>query len=217
MSLYNFILEVAMSKDFLIPYVDYGRIFRVIYSAIKGIDATPHQRCYLFAFYSENILRKHYHIDAVVKAGLAGFKLSDDNISVMVFGSVEGKKIVIDEDNGFHAWIEANGWIIDFYSPLFFYPEGPRKMFQKKLIERKESLDDLKNMGDFFISEYVELSAKLLENMKKFPAMIDLIDVTNKWYCRPPRTLKKFVNVGNELGKDVFKISLDAPFLDGYY
>ena len=63
----------------------------------------------LFSFFGAQILKNHYDLNALPKAGVAAYQLG------------EGSKRVIDDAEEFHCWVEVDGWLIDFMAPSFSY------------------------------------------------------------------------------------------------
>lgn len=184
-----------MSKHFLLPLQDYQRIYQVAYSVLDttGIS-TPHRACLFFAGVGALILRKHYKLPATISAGLMAMMLDPTTSTVMFYGRRQEDKFVADGD-AFHAWVECNGWLIDFMAPIMgrsLNEDGhrvvvPNLMLQKRLADAKSSPYHLDERGDYFISHDCALTEELISNQPI--AFEDLAGVCLAWFKKPPKPL----------------------------
>lgn len=72
----------------IIPFADYCRIFRVIYSVLDG-RAHTHRACIFFAVAGAIFLRQHYKVKALPVAGAAAYLVDDKTSLVATFGKIE--------------------------------------------------------------------------------------------------------------------------------
>jgi len=141
--------------------------------------------------------------------GIATFMLDEKNEHVLAFAEKENGQLFSSE-NGFHAWIVVNDWVIDFTAPLF-----PRmlktkcetaicepKMFQKPLSQVCSTASDLKSNGDFFIYENIPFANEMMYHFAQLPFNTDIAEICCKWYRRPPRKMLKAITIGNGAGEE---------------
>jgi hypothetical protein len=131
----------------VIPFPDYERIFRVIFTVLDERAHTTHA-CVFFALIGAMILERKYKIKAIPMAGAAAFLFDahSDPKNLWLFGWFENQ-VLVSANDAFHCWIEADGVVIDFIAPLFvetFRAAGspsivPRRMFQKPQSEMANS------------------------------------------------------------------------------
>jgi hypothetical protein len=65
--------------------------------------------------------------------------------------------ILVDNETAFHAWVECDGWLIDFMAPITgvaLRQDGvnwpvPGRMLQKYLADRKNCLGEIQHVGSF--------------------------------------------------------------------
>jgi hypothetical protein len=180
-----------------IPAEDYQRIFNLIASVIRSEGADPLTSCLYFACIGAVILRDHYGAHPRIRAGIAGYRIGDDEKNVVMFADPTQRPLTCSED-GFHAWIEVDGWVIDFMSPLFgeLLARGggpisaPAKMFQKRTSQAALSVGELRAPGDFFLEENPNGFA-ILDRFTDLPVNDDLAELASRSYTRPPAAIQR--------------------------
>ena len=205
----------------LLPLVDYQRIYQVMYSVLEASEiAVTHRACLFFASVGAFILRDRYGLPATISAGCMGLMLDEQRADVVVYGRRDGSTFVADE-SGFHAWVECNGWLIDFMAPIMgvsLSEEGrtvpvPRRMLQKPLADAKPSLEAIQHEGEFFVRHDKGLAESLLDGQ---PIQFqDLMNVCRTWYVRPPKPLKPML-MGDSHGA-AKKLVARAPSIEGVW
>lgn len=186
-----------MASKPLLPIADYQRIYLVLYSVLQASEiAITHRACFFFASVGAVILREAYGWPATISAGCMALMIDKARADVVVYGrQEESGEFVVDQD-GFHAWVECRGWLIDFMSPILgdaLQEDGrttavPRRMLQKRLSDAKASLGAIQHVGDFFVRHDKGLAESLVDSQ---PIQFhDLMHVCRSWYVRPPKPLK---------------------------
>lgn len=209
-------------KKLVIPFVDYKRIFRTIYSIL--LHENPGQMnhsCVPFSIIGAFILHEHYKINAKVSMGIASYLLDEEKMNVLAFAEKEESHLTCSQ-NGFHSWIEANESIIDFTAPLFpkiikiidQKASCKSKMFQKPLKNMRVSVSDLKKTGDFFVGKDIVLSDQMVDKFLSRPLHTDLIEICCKWYKRPPRRMLESIGISNSSG-NIKKVTLKPFYIQG--
>ena len=169
----------------IIDSTEYERIYKIINSMVLNEGLSPDVSAILFSFFGAQILKKHYDLNALPKAGIAAYQLGDG----------EGSKVVADETQSFHCWVEVDGWLIDFMAPCFstLTPVNENglkiqpRMMQKPLSNMSDSVSELKKAGDFYLEANNAVLAKKYTVIKNTPLFGDLADVCSHWYNKPPK------------------------------
>lgn len=181
---------------------DYERIYKIINTIILNENSDPTVACTFFSFYGAKILREHYKMDAQPVAGMCFYHMGGDNI--LSFGKFENGDFASDID-AFHCWIIVDGWLIDFMAPAFTDINAGKKSFKSKMMQKKlsdmsPSIDSLSEEGDF----YFESNLKVLEDRKSYLssslAYSDLADICSKWFKKPPKKIRKSIQIGDGNG-----------------
>lgn len=209
----------AMPKKPPLALTDYQRIYQVIYSVLTAADGRAHRACSFFTVVGMALLREHYKLQATISAGVAVYKIDPDN--VLCFGRREGQKLVAGAD-GYHAWIEVDGFAIDFMAPLFTdvaleegLPRVPRRMFQKPLAAMK-ALDELDRPGDFKLQHDNQTASDVVDDFSARAGHFDLMKVCQTWFEKPPRQLRPMAMGDSQRGSPV-TLTLRAPAIEGVW
>lgn len=208
-----------MSRRPLLPLPDYQRIYQVIYSVLEASEsARTHRACIFFASAGALILRDHYGLEATLSVGSMALMVDEKKANVVVYGRKQNDGWVYDS-NGFHAWVECNGWLIDFMAPIMgqaLAEDGvafnvPRKMLQKPLADGKDDLRAIQHEGDFFFHSDSSVAHAVLDSQG---AMFeDLVGVCRMWFRKPPKGLSPIALAGNETSSK--PLVLRAPMIVG--
>ena len=89
----------------------------------------------------------------------------------------------------------------------------PRKMFQRPLEQVADSLDDLREPGDFALSPNPELTQELLMKFTSSPASTDLANVCLTWFTKYPKPLPP-LSMMNDLG-EIYPLKPKGPNITG--
>ena len=171
----------------IINPTEYERIYKIINSMVLSEGVSPDVAGILFSFFGAQILKNHYDLNALPKAGVAAYQLGDD----------DGAKIVVDEAALFHCWVEVDGWLIDFMAPSFSTfktttQSGLKvgsKMMQKPVSSMSESINELTQAGDFYLAPQNAVLMDKYSEIKSTPVFGDLADVCSHWYNKPPQAI----------------------------
>ncbi len=204
----------------LLPFTDYQRIYQVIYSVLEAsASARTHRACLFFATAGMLILRKHYKLEATFSAGSMALMVDEETASVVVYGRLENDEWVYDA-NGFHAWVECEGWLIDFMAPIMgnaLKEDGhaariPRNMLQMQLEKAKPSPSAIQHVGEFFCHHDSAIAETILDSQPA--AFFDLLKVCEAWYQRPPKKVPQFAMGASDFGRPI-PLQLRAPAIEG--
>lgn len=143
--------------------------------------------------------------------------VNEQRANVVLYGRVESGALVNDE-KAFHAWVECDGWLIDFMAPIMgvaFREDGinwsiPRRMLQKNLIDGRISLGEIRHEGDLFASHDRALTVPLIDGQGV--QFLDLMNTCMTWYRKAPKPIKA-VSLADSHGPTK-KLTLRAPSID---
>lgn len=174
---------MALAKTPPIKLADFEQISRAILGMLLSEKANIAASCLFFGLIGESILKRHYKLDARAVVGEAFYRVNDE--AVLAFAQP-----------GFHCWIEADGWLIDFSSLVFpemlqpfGLPACRRLMFQKPLSESALALVELKAKGGFYCLADSALTQAHRAAFHGRAAYDDLLNIVTDWYRKPPKTL----------------------------
>ncbi|GAB2490576.1 DUF2026 domain-containing protein [Comamonas humi] len=206
----------------LLPFADYQRIYQTIYSVLKSSGIARHRACLTFATAGMLVLRNHYGLNAKLSAGSMALMADEESALILFYGRQEHGEWICNTE-GFHAWVECDGWLIDFMAPIMgqaFNEDGhsfevPRRMLQKPLAERKPYIQAIQHEGEFFCLHDTAVADSLLDRQtQKF---FDILDVCQQWYRRPPSNMPAMARrFGSPFGPKQ-EVVLDAPSIDGVW
>lgn len=192
----------------LIPLLDYLRIHGVIRSVLDSVDAHTAHACMFFSVAGAAILREFYKKEAMQVAGAAFYLVNEQQRNVISFATVE-EGHVQSSDTAFHAWVQCDGYVIDFMAPIFLETCAaaghpfivPRRMFQKKWVDMAPNHEHLYREGDFHLVPNPTLTIDLRQSFLKKPAGADLVNVCLHWYRRPPKVILPELQMQNDQGE----------------
>jgi len=211
-----------MPKRKLLPLADYERIYQVVYSVLEASGiAQTHRACSLFASVGARILREHYGLKATVSMGSMALMVDEAKANVVVYGRLDGDEWVYDS-KGFHAWVECEGWLIDFMAPIMgiaFKEDGATfnvssKMLQKPLDERQPHLHAIQRQGEFFCVCDPAVASEVLNSQG--PLYQDLVGICMAWFRKPPKPLPSMLLGGTHIDAPR-PLVLKAPAIIGVW
>lgn len=195
---------------------DYQRIYQFIYSVLKTSgSAITHRSCVFFAATGAVILQTHYNLPATIGVGCMALRVDEQRPNVVIYGHNENGYFVSDE-KAFHAWVECDGWLIDFMTPIMcvaLQQAGtdwvvPSRMLQKNLKDSKSSLSEIRHAGEFFVGHNAALAELVIDNQSA--RFFQLMNTCVDSYRKLPEPLKKTASA------DVHSL-LCAPSIEGIW
>jgi hypothetical protein len=206
----------------IIPFVDYSRIFRVMYSVLDG-RAHTHRSCIFFAVAGAILLRQHYKVKALPVAGAAAYMVDAKASLVATFGKIEDDMLVATPE-AFHCWVQCEEFAIDFMAPVFrenlqaagISHSTPRKMFQLPLASMANTAEELTQDGAFSLFPNQERTQAMIQNFESTGSSGDLANVCTHWYRRPPKRIAETIDMADDLGK-VTRLKLHGPEVAGVW
>lgn len=199
----------------VIPLQDYLRIFRVINAVATSLGNDSNSICLFFSVTGAAILKEFYRKEARVLVGSAFYLLDDASSLVLAITKFDddqlSKSIVESDRDGFHAWLECEGQIIDFQAPVF--PEAlartgnpiriPRKMFQKRRDRMGSGPSLLDQVGDFYVEPNLALTNLLVAGILEHQLSLDLMHVCMTWFVKPPKAIPRQFSMQGDTGNVV--------------
>lgn len=211
-----------MPRRPLLPLPDYQRIYQVIYSVLEASGiAKTHRACLFFASAGALILREHYRLKATLSVGSMALMVHEPTSTVLIYGREQDGEWVYDED-GFHAWVECDGWLVDFMAPIMgvaFKEDGasvpvPGRMLQKPLAESKPHPNAIQHEGEFFYESSPSVAGTVLDSQGV--EFGDLVNVCLTWYRKPPKSLPAVALGGTDVTNPK-PLVLKAPAITGVW
>jgi len=194
----------------VIPLLDYLRIFRVMNAVVSSLGSDSNKTCLFFCVTGAAILKRFYRKEARVLVGSAFYLLDDATSSVLAITKFEdgqlAKGIIESDRDGFHAWLECEGQIIDFQAPVFLEAltrtgnpvRIPRKMFQKPRDQMSSGPDRQERVGDFYLVPNLPLTNLLVPGILEHQLSLDLMHICMTWYVKPPKPIpRRFAMMGD--------------------
>ena len=205
-----------------ISLTNYVRIHSIITAILNNEDARIDKACLYYASFGAFILSEKLGIDARMVTGVAAYHLGD-NGNILTFGERDGD-LVKASKTGFHAWVVADGWLIDFMAPIFgtaeFMPDKntsfEAKMLQKPISDMKDDISSISTQGDFFLLPDGPLTMEHYSFMHSKPMIGDLAEICCKWFVKAPGNIPPSIGIGNKQG-DVNFISYEPVKLNGVW
>lgn len=208
-----------MSSKLPLPLADYQRIYQVIYTVLQASEvAITHRACLFFTVAGTLLLREHYSLPATITVGGAALMVNEEHAQVVVYG--RGRDgFFVGESDAFHAWVQCDGWMIDFMAPIIgeaIREDGhnwtvPSRMLQKRVDEGKLAVGDIQHAGEFCLSPDPKLAEELIDRLSL--GSTELLKVCQAWFRRPPKSLKNLA-MGDSQGSPK-NLVLRAPSIVG--
>lgn len=204
----------------MIPIADYQRITQAIKTVLDSEDAATAHSCQFFALMGAAILFTHYQIAARPMFGAAFLLLDDVSRDILSYGKLDGDNAGSNSDH-YHAWVDAGEYVIDFMAPLYgdamrtrgYTKDVPRWMLQRPKSTLADHHYNLQRKGDCHFLEDQALSQYMVQYFLKEPMYRDLIEITTRWYRKPPEPMAPF-QTRSSSGK-VRRASLDQLYVTG--
>ncbi len=188
----------------LIKLKDYERIFQIVSAVIKSEGGDSAHACIHYSLFGAKILVDHFGVEAQVRCGLAIYHLGEDH-QVLCFGEETVAGLTSTHD-GFHCWIEADGWLIDFMAPMFGVLKKTKftarsRMFQKPVFDMAEHVTDITKAGDFFFANNPKLSNSVLKPIIEHLGNQDLATLCSQWFKKTPKKIQISATTVDQNGK----------------
>ena len=172
----------------------YERIFQTIHGIVKAECRDHTKSCTYFGILGAYLLDQHHGLkSARPLLGVAGYNLRTSTNAVALYGrQIDGR--IVASDEGFHCWIEVEGWTIDFSAPLLGQAAAPNAlgspvpplMFMKPSQDAVIEINDLEAPGAYLHRHDNMLTFELLRDFMSRPINSRLAEVCRKWYVAPP-------------------------------
>jgi hypothetical protein len=201
---------------------DYSRIYSLITSVLNETGFEDRENCVYYSMIGAILLHHHYKLDCAVCSGVATYMLKAEEQAVLAFAVQDGNMLKATEQ-GFHTWIETDGYAIDFMAPIFpqmLIKNGntgvsiPSKMFLKSIDDMSESAARMTKDGDFFLGINADLSETIRDIFVNNPLNIDLVNLCNEIYTKPPSHMRLSIPVGDGKG-DMKVIEIEERNIEG--
>lgn len=176
----------------LIKLKDYERIYRIISAVLESENPDQQHSCISYSIFGAYIISQHYNVQPQIRCGLAAYYLTHED-DVLCFGEKTDRGVASGED-GFHCWVEVDGWAIDFMAPQFSKlingnVKVDSKMFQKRLEAMVNDVNEMARPGDFFLRHSQDLAEEVLFPRCEHLGMQDLAKMCSEWFKKCPKKI----------------------------
>lgn len=188
----------------LIKLNEYERIFQIVSAVVESEGGNPAHSCIQYSLFGANILMNHFRLEPKVRCGFAAFHLGADD-QVLCFGE-KVEDGITGTSEGFHCWVESNGWVFDFMAPNFHFIKkteftSTSKMFQKRISDMAKHPNEMCHSGDFLFSHEQALAEKLLTPICEDLGVQDLAHICSQWFKKPPKKIPAMNATQDQNGK----------------
>jgi hypothetical protein len=211
-----------MPQKLPISLQDYERIYQVIWSLLNAVGARPEAACVFFSIVGAAILQVSHKLAARPVAGAAVYAFDANGEHLVTYGAVVDGYFAAESD-AFHAWVECEGYAIDFMAPVFTDAKKsqgqpgayPRKMFQRRIDSAvQDGLPAASAFGSFAVFPDEARTQEIKDAFSALEMNSDLGALAMAWYQPSPHPIRQvFEFRDNETG--VLKARLKAPALVG--
>ncbi len=187
-----------------ISFKDYERIYKTIHSIVEAEGGKVAHACLYFSIMGAYLLNEHYRLHAKVYGGGAIYQLGGDKRKLM-FGEIKDNVFTSGPD-GFHLWIEVDGWLIDFMAPNFpLLPTESNSGLETRLLmlpltENKNRLSNFSEGNEFLLLHNNALANEVIDQFFSYPANKDFLDIAINWFCKPSKKMKKGLELCDQNG-----------------
>ena len=188
-----------MNRPYLLVPSDYERLFRTIHGHLRDHFVNPHKCCTFFSVIGASILNVAHNIKGISVSGAAAFEYG---LAKQIFLADGKSKFFTHSADGFHSWIEADGWLIDLTSPLlpeYAYEANlgvpPRRMLQRPLTEEAPSPFELSQERPYYLSADREFTAERVDFVLENPEFLKIVDNCIASYCSGKATALSEIRV----------------------
>lgn len=193
----------------------YARIYKVIQGLSARFTKNVGRECVLFSVLGAALMHKHYRKDAKVICGLGAVIVHEAELPFLLhwFEKDDQGRCVATRET-FHAWVECDGWVIDFMAPNYHealqtspsftslgVPTIPRKMFQKRVEQVEGDLEGLTRVGQAVFYGDQEVTTAVIDKAFEKPQMDDVIGIAFAWHRPLPSSMETSMTITDDLGK----------------
>lgn len=188
-----------MTTPYLLAPHDYERMFRTIHGHLRNHFANPQKSCTFFSVIGAAILNEAHKVKGVSYSGAAAFEFG---LGKQLLLADPKNTLFTHSINGFHSWIEADGWLIDLTSPLL--PElvaemklgsCPRRMLQRPITEEAPSPFELSERQCFYLAADREFTAQRVDFVLENPRFLKIVEDCIASYCAGDRRILSEIRV----------------------
>lgn len=210
------------SKRPPLTFTEYQRLHNVLHSPSSNFNDDQGRACVFFSITGAALMHEHYKLNAKVICGSGAVMLDPKTETVLSWFTQNEDGTLSTGPDAFHAWIECDGWLIDFTAPN--YREStigatrrihngakgetlppvfitPRMMMQKRAELTDGSLDDLAKAGDCVFVPSQEVTTAIIDRAFERPALGDIIHIAQTWHRPVPKKMESSITITDDLGE----------------
>lgn len=205
-----------------LSFAQYQRLHNVIHSLNRFFNKDDGRSCVFFSITGAALMHEHYNLNAKVICGGGAVLLDPKSKTVLSWFTQNPDGSLTTGHDAFHAWVECDGWLIDFTAPNYreatisatrsianpkpadtlppvFVP--PRMMLQKRIDQTEGSLDDMSKPGDCVFVPHPDVTASVIDSAFERPSLGDVIYIASTWHRPVPKKMGQEMTITDDLGK----------------
>ena len=204
-----------------LTFAEYQRLHNVIHSLSANWNKDQGRSCVFYSITGAALMHQHYQRDAKVICGSGAVMLDPKTETVVSWFKQNDDGTLTTGHEAFHAWIECDGWLIDFMAPNYreamigaaFGPQAateektattfaaPRMMLQKPISRTEGSLDDMRKAGDCVFVPDRDVTTSVIDRAFDRPQLGDIINIAFAWHRPLPNKMESSITITDDLGE----------------
>lgn len=197
----------------------YHRLHNVVNSLSIKFAHGPDRSCVFFSITGAALMHKHYQLDAKVVCGGAAIMLYDNPETGLSWFVPNADGTLVTGVEGFHAWIECEGWLIDLTAPNYHEAlatgnfqnsqrdqavptrKVPRMMLQKPISETARNFDSIRKPGDCTFRPDPDVTTRVIDEAFDRVQLGDIINIAYNWHRPVPHKMAPSITIGDNYGE----------------
>ena len=202
-----------------LSFAAYQRLHNVVNSLSNNFAHGPDRSCVFFSITGAALMHKHYQLEAKVVCGGGAVMLDNNPETGLSWWVTNSDGTLTTGIEGFHAWIECDGWLIDLTAPNYHealangnFPNPecerpvparkvPRMMLQKPIGETARALDDKRKPGDCTFRPDPDVTTKVIDEAFNRVQLGDIINIAYNWHRPVPHKMASSITISDNYGK----------------
>jgi len=207
------------SKAPPLSFAAYQRLHNVIHSLAMNFAHGTERSCVFFSITGAALMHKHYKLNAKVVCGGGAVMLSNEPETGLSWFVNRPDGTLETGIEGFHAWIECDGWLIDLTAPNYHEAlasgsfqgtaaeqrpaaiKVPRMMMQKPLDEIGGDLENVRKPGECAFFPDLDVTTEVIDEAFDRVQLGDVINIAYNWHRPIPQKMAASITIGDNYGE----------------
>lgn len=192
----------------------YTRIHNVVHSLSKFFSKDVGKACVFFSLTGAALMHLHYKKNAKMICGLGAVVVhKGTKPTVISWFKMNDEGHCFAAEDAFHAWVECDGWVIDFMAPNYeealrsssaegkdLIPTLPRMMLQKPAEHTGVPMSKLTRAGRAVFQGDPDVSRAIIDGAFERPSTGDVVNIALEWHRPFPMPMMESLTIQNDLG-----------------